>query len=349
MFRANDTASLPTVPINRIDPERYPPGHVGTHAAMLAVAHEALVRAGRDPAQPLHDCALIVGTSGFSYIAEAEFRRAAATGQTLSRLPIATPGVVIRQLAIALGIAGPVFCLSNACASSANALLVARDLILRRQVSCALVLGAENLSAIALSGFQSLLLLDTKGCRPFDATRRGLQLGEGMAALLLEPAGGDGGYSKQIRLCGGTNLCDPHHVTATNPNGDTMAHVMRAARAQAHGADIVAIKAHGAGSVDNDLAEANALRAVFGTRLPPITALKRCLGHTLAACGAVETVAFLACLDAGFIPATGGFEQVDPALAISPITQAQPAQTGVYLLNFFGFGGNFASLVIAHG
>jgi 3-oxoacyl-(acyl-carrier-protein) synthase len=112
---------------------------------------------------------------------------------------------------------------------------------------------------------------------------------------------------------------------------------------------IVAIKAHATGSADNDLAEAAAMKTVFGARVPPFTGLKRSLGHTLAACGAVETVAFLACLDAGFIPPTAGFEALDPALGVQPLAQAQSAPAGIYLYNFFGFGGNYGSLVIGHG
>jgi len=87
---------------------------------------------------------------------------------------------------------------------------------------------------------------------------------------------------------------------------------------------------------------------VFGDALPPITALKRYLGHTSCACGAMETVALLAALQEGFIPAAAGFAEVDPALGCVPMTQAIPARAGNYLLNFFGFGGNYASVVIAH-
>lgn len=90
------------------------------------------------------------------------------------------------------------------------------------------------------------------------------------------------------------------------------------------------------------------MRKVFA-RLPPFTALKRYLGHTLAACGAIETIALLAALQTGKIPSTAGFETVDPEIGISPLRQSLPAIPGNYLFNYFGFGGNCASLVIAHG
>jgi len=91
------------------------------------------------------------------------------------------------------------------------------------------------------------------------------------------------------------------------------------------------------------------MRTVFGARLPPFTALKRYLGHTLGACGVVETVALLATLEAGFVPAAAGFSTVDPALGCAPMTEPLPENAGRYLLNFFGFGGNYAALVIGHG
>ena len=113
--------------------------------------------------------------------------------------------------------------------------------------------------------------------------------------------------------------------------------------------DVIAIKAHGTASLDSDAAEAAAMRAVFADSVPPFTVIKRYTGHTLAACGAIETVAFLAALAAGFVPATAGFTRIDPELGIVPTTTAIPATTGDYLLNYFGFGGNYASLVLRHG
>jgi 3-oxoacyl-[acyl-carrier-protein] synthase-1 len=234
---------------------------------------------------------------------------------------------------------------STACSSRANALLHARDLILRGEVARALVLGVEALSMITLSGFRSLMMLDEAGCRPFDVARSGLQLGEGVAALLLERAG------TGARLLGGANLCDTHHMTSASPDGEAMARTMRGALDDAGVApgDIVAIKAHATASRDNDAAEAAAMRRVFGAALPPITALKRYLGHTMSACGAIETAALLTTLDAGFIPAAAGFAEVDPELGCVPMTQSRLATPGNYLLNYFGFGGNYASIVISHG
>jgi 3-oxoacyl-[acyl-carrier-protein] synthase-1 len=91
------------------------------------------------------------------------------------------------------------------------------------------------------------------------------------------------------------------------------------------------------------------MRALWGDRLPPFTAIKRYLGHTLGACGAVELAAILGCLRAGFVPATAGFTTPDPELRVAPLTAPAPAVTGAVMLNFFGFGGNYASLLVQHG
>jgi 3-oxoacyl-(acyl-carrier-protein) synthase len=238
--------------------------------------------------------------------------------------------------------------ITTACSSSANALLVAATLLRRGEARRALVIGVEGLSATALSGFHSLLLLDPEGCRPFDAGRRGMQLGEAVGAVLLEAddtaRGGD-------RLLGGANLCDTHHMTSASPDGSAMRSVMEMALADAglQPTDVAVIKAHATGSLDNDTAEAAAMRALFGEGLPPFTGIKRYLGHTLGACGAVELAAFLGCLRAGFVPPTAGFTHPDSALRVTPLTEFRPAPRGPAMLNFFGFGGNYASLLVTNG
>jgi len=209
------------------------------------------------------------------------------------------------------------------------------------------VVGVERLCATTLSGFSSLMLLDPRGCRPFDAARRGLHFGEGAGALLLGTE--DGANAQQPRLLGGASLCDVHHPTRANPDGSGMARCIRQALEDAGVAPaaIVAIKAHGTGSSDSDAAEAAAMRSVFA-RMPPFTALKGYFGHTLAACGAIETIALLAGLAQGHIPAVAGFETTDPEIGVSPLRRPILAAAGRYLLNYFGFGGNCASLVVGH-
>lgn len=332
------------LPVNQFDHSPFPPGEAGAMACIESVIQETLVEAGL-AIDDLRDAALVIGTSGFLFAAEAEYRLHASP-DTKAGLPLRAPGYLTQQLAGRLGIGGPVMTLSTACSSSANALLVAADFLRRGDVARALVVGVEGLSAITLNGFHSLMLLDPEGCRPFDARRRGMQLGEAVGAVILEADSAHGGDC----LIGGANLCDIHHVTSAAPDGSAMHAVMEMALADARlrAEDITLIKAHGTGSPDNDGAEAAAMRSLWGDRLPPFTGIKGYLGHTLGACGVVELAALLGCLRAGFVPPTAGFEQADTELHVAPLTTSLAAPRGPVMFNFFGFGGNYASFVIRH-
>jgi 3-oxoacyl-(acyl-carrier-protein) synthase len=292
------------------------------------------------------DTALIVGGGGFLYASGAElYWRSQQAGAVAAPFFVRGPAWGSALIAGHLQMRGTVLSLSTGCSSSANALLVATEMLQRGRARRVLVVGAEGLSAVTLSGFASLMLLDPEGCRPFDRHRAGLQIGEGVAALMLEADTGDG---PGVTLRGGANLCDTHHLTSASPDGSIMREVMCQAmdRAGVSPADIVAIKAHGTGSIDSDRAEGNALRSVFGDALPPVVGLKRYVGHTLGACGAVETAAWIACLKEKFLPSTAGFDTVDAEINLTPTRTELPASPGPYLLNFFGFGGNYTSLVM---
>lgn len=333
------------IQVNEYDHRPFPPGAEGIAAAIKTAIREALTEAGL-AADALQSAALVLGTSSFLFAGEAQYRHILASRGELVQPALDPPGSVALRLAGDLGIQGPVLTLSTACSSSANALLVASTLLRRGAARHALVIGVEGLSASALSGFHALMLLDPQGCRPFDAQRHGMQLGEGIGAVLLE-AGDDGD-----QLLGGANLCDIHHMTSASPDGSAMRAVMEMALAAAglRPQDVALIKAHGTGSLDNDTAEAAAMHSLFGASLPPFTAIKRYVGHTLGACGVIELAALLGCLRAGFVPATAGFTQADTALRITPLTQSQAAPGGPVMLNFFGFGGNYASLLLlTHG
>lgn len=340
--------ALPAQPhpwVNQIDRTPFGDGREALFAMMRRAALDALAAAGV-AREALRDTALLIGSSSFHFVNEAEYHHRYRTDSGTEHGPTCS-GEVTDRLAAELGVGGPVFAIHTACSSSANALLVGCELLQRGEVERVLVLGCEGLSAVPLGGFASLLLLDPEGCRPFDRDRRGLQLGEGFAALVLERRDGGAGAA----LVGGANLCDHYHVTSASPDGGAMEAVMREALALAgvEPGAIHGVKAHGTGSADNDAAEAAAMLRLFGAAVPPFTGFKRSLGHTLGACGAVETVALLACLRGGFLPPTLGFATPDPELGVTPLTAPLSAGRGHYLLNFFGFGGNYASLVLRHG
>lgn len=326
----------------------WPPGEAAAALQLLETVDQLLARWGGDRATLCgEDTALIVGTGGFLYASGAElYWRSQRAGTATTPFRVRGPAWGSELIADHLHLNGPVLTLSTGCSASANALLAATEMLQRSRVRRVLVVGAEGLSAVTLSGFASLMLLDPEGCRPFDRDRAGLQIGEGIAALMLEV---DVANATRAYLRGGANLCDTHHLTSASPDGRIMHEVMCQALASAgiRAADVIAVKAHGTGSIDSDRAEAHALRSLFGVTLPPVFALKRYVGHTLGACGAIETAALIGCLENGFVPATAGFHCADPELNVQPTRTPLPARQGAYLLNFFGFGGNYTSLVLA--
>ncbi|MDH4133978.1 MAG: hypothetical protein OEV31_04260, partial [Gammaproteobacteria bacterium] len=164
------------IQINQFDRAPFPPGAATATAVMETAVQEALTEAHLDRTA-LRDAALVIGTSSFLFAAEAEYRRVLAETGATSMPPLTPPGQAALRVANHLGIEGPVLTLTTACSSSANALLAAADFIRRGEVRRALVLGVEGLSTISLGGFHSLMLLDPQGCQPFDAQRRGMQIG----------------------------------------------------------------------------------------------------------------------------------------------------------------------------
>ncbi|MBI5885421.1 MAG: hypothetical protein HZB85_02425 [Deltaproteobacteria bacterium] len=317
---------------------------------VLALAlDEAIGSAGLDR-NDIRDSALILGTSGLLYEAEAIYAREKVLGDAPVPVGIRGTGRAASRMAKGLGLRGPVLTVTTACTSSANAVLAAMRMLRRGDAKRAIVVGVEALSAFTLNGFYSLMLLSPAGTRPFDAARGGIQLGSACAVLILESVDAPPSPSTGV-LLGAANLCDTHNVISTGLDGKVAASVMAAAIRDAGitPADIKTIKAHGTGSIDNDATEVAAMKAVFGRAMPSFTGFKGYIGHTLGACGAIETAALLGALADGFIPSTLGFESADPAMAAVPLAEHLQAVPGCYMLNFFGFGGNNTSLIIRHG
>lgn len=360
--------------VSRFPLARREAGEGGAAARLLQVVGDTLGQIaddapGSEPVAP-EDFGIVVGTSGFLYATAAElYGRAIGLISDAPAVFTRGPSWGAALIVEKFGLLGPCLTVTSGCSSSANALLLATEMIRRGRARRVLVVGAEELSAVTLSGFDSLMVLDPECCRPFDRDRAGIQVGEAITAMVLE--GGDknetagsgsrrSGHSREsgnlpdekfARIRGGANRCDTHHLTAATPDGSVMREVMAEALANARiaPADVVAVKSHGAGSTDSDRAEAAALRALFGDALPPVLALKRHVGHALGACGTLETAALIGCVAAGFLPAAAGFRTVDPDLGVTPLREAIAAAPGNYLLNSFGFGGNYTSLVLHLG
>jgi 3-oxoacyl-[acyl-carrier-protein] synthase-1 len=327
-YRIPDGADL-------FDPSRF-------ETLILEAAAEALKGAGLKQAE-LAALPVFVGSSAFT-ISLSEHAMAASLAKGGQALALPHVGFQqIAELSRRLGVGGAAYAFNTACTSAANALMTASRMLRLGRHAHALVLGVELANLTTLAGFSGLQLIASE-LKPFDLKRGGIVLGEGIGAVLLSAASeGAGGFS----IAGACSNSDTHSVTTANPDGSSIAaleaELLRSSGVEA--SEILALKSHGTASPMNDTGEAAGMRRVFNP-LPPLLALKPYIGHTLGACGANELVLLCAALERGFLPAVPGFETLDPLLGVTPLLKKMPSRPGLSMLNFFGFGGNNAALLL---
>ncbi|MFI2078120.1 MULTISPECIES: beta-ketoacyl-[acyl-carrier-protein] synthase family protein [Streptomyces] len=327
----------------------------------LVAAREALADAALSPAEwDPSRVGVVIGVSTGSTESWAPHFASLAAGRPEDvspfLLPRTVPNMAAAEIAIRFGAQGPGFAVSTACAAGATAIGVARDLV--RSGTCDVVVaGGSEAPAVpivatcfAQMGALSRRADDPAGaCRPFAAGRDGFVLGEGAGMLILErPEHATArGATLHARLTGYGASSDAHHITAPHPQGRGAEAAIRAALADAGLAprDIGHVNAHGTGTVLNDLAEARALRRVFGTP-PPVTAVKSIVGHALGGAGAIEAACTVLSLRHGLVPPTANHDEPDPDCDLDVVTAApRPVRATSALSNAFGFGGQNAVLV----
>jgi len=251
----------------------------------------------------------------------------------------------------ALDFRGPITIVSNACASGSNAVGQAYEMVRSGQTQRAIAGGYDSLCEMVFSGFDSLQALSPTVCRPFDARRDGLALGEGAAIVFLETleSARKRGATILGELIGYASSIDRHHLTQPHPHGDTTQAVMKTACASACVVpeEIGYVNAHGTGTPLNDSSEAIAISEWAGSRAAtlPVSSTKANVGHLLGAAGAVEAVVCLMVLAEQWLPPETAFENPDPACKFPVVHQSQDAKVNVALSNSFGFGGVNASLI----
>ncbi|MDO5536606.1 MAG: beta-ketoacyl-[acyl-carrier-protein] synthase family protein [Desulfovibrionaceae bacterium] len=252
-------------------------------------------------------------------------------------------------LAAALGADGPVLTLSNACTSGADAVGMGLDMLRCGMASRVLCGGADAMSLVSHTGFARLMLADTGPCRPFDAHRQGLNLGEGAAFLVLEhPAAARARGAEILGFVRGFGAhADAHHFTAPHPEGEGLAHSVTDALEQAglKAGDLAFVNVHGTGTRENDRVEGRTLsRLLPGV---PLWASKGLTGHTLGAAGAIEAVFTLLALRRGIVPKSAGFAEQDPDIGASPTMTDLPVSSPSALSTSLGFGGGNAALILS--
>jgi len=247
----------------------------------------------------------------------------------------------------ALHLEGPAAVISCACSSSAKVFASARRAIEAGVIDAAVVGGVDSLCLTTLHGFHALQLVAPRPCRPFDATRDGLSIGEAAAFALLERAG-DAVDADAVLLAGTGESSDAYHMSAPPPDGRgaraAMLKALAAARLAPH--EIGYINFHGTGTPSNDAAEGLAVASVLGKDVPG-SSTKGATGHTLGAAGALEAVICALALEAGLMPAGVNTTQVDPALPVNYLRENRSAKLARVMSNSFGFGGSNCSLILA--
>ncbi len=256
------------------------------------------------------------------------------------------------KLADHLGISDYITTISTACSSAANAVLLGARLIQNGTLKRVIAGGTECLTRFHLNGFNSLKILDTELCKPFDKNRAGINLGEGAAYIVLESediANRDG-KEYFFELIGWGNACEAFHQTASSPEGDGALLAMKKALkiSGLQPKDIAYINAHGTGTDNNDISEGRAIERLFSPDIPHVSSTKPYTGHTTSAAGTVESIITLLGMKHNMIFPNLNFREQMPELSFKPVEKLITDITVNHALtNSFGFGGNNTALIFS--
>jgi len=244
-----------------------------------------------------------------------------------------------------LGLEGPAAMISTACSSSAKVFAAASRLIALGLCDAAVVGGVDSLCRNTLYGFASLDLVGSEPCRPCDAQRGGISIGEAAGFALLEKPEAARDHSG-IALLGYGESSDAYHMSTPHPEGEGAALAMRRALASASldPAAIDYINMHGTASQVNDSMEDKAITSVFGTNTPA-SSTKGWTGHALGAAGITEAIISALCLQNGFLPGCLNAHRIDPSFTSRILMSSEHRPLRRVLSNSFGFGGSNASLI----
>lgn len=265
------------------------------------------------------------------------------------------PSYATDQLAEHFGLQGPRASITTACSSSATSIAYGAELIKSEQADVMVCGGGEALSELTFGGFCSLQVVDPLPCRPFDARRKGLTLGEGAAVLILEDKERALGRGARIygELLGYSLGGEAYHITAPEETGKEEARIISEALHDAgvKPQEVDYINAHGTGTILNDQVETLAIKAVWGEEASqiPVSSTKSMIGHCLGAAGGLEAVASLLAIQHHFIPPTAGFERGDEVCDLDYYPQPKSTEVRIALSNSFAFGGNCTTLVFGTG
>lgn len=323
----------------------------------LVSAREAMAQAGLRP-DPLRT-AVIMGTGGGGLITSDEAYRAVYEAGKSRVHPFTVPRLMhsaaASHISMEMGLMGPAFSVSSACASSNHAIGLAVQMLRAGSVDVALAGGSEAmLSFGGIKAWEGLRVMSPEACRPFSKGRSGMVQGEGAAVFVLEEREAALGRGAQIlaEICGVGMTSDASDIVMPNPEGAARAMQLAILDAGWIPQMVDHINAHGTATAANDRCEAEALRRVFGPRASeiPVTSTKSLHGHLIGAAGAVELIGCLSAVQSGLVPPTAGFLSSDPDCTVDLVTgTARQGRFDKVLSNGFAFGGLNAVLALGRG
>lgn len=327
----------------------------------FVAAEEALGDSGLDIAADPDRVGIVMGTAMDGVTTVAGTQAAYDAGKRVGPrfVPMTIGNIAAAQISIAHGITGPSMTLNTACSAGGDAIMTAAMLLRTGEADAVLAVGGESiLCPIVVAGLSQAHALSRRNetpeqaCRPFDADRDGFVIGEGGGALILETEEHARARGAHIyaALAGYANTSDAHHVTAPHPEGAGAAACMRRAlkRASLQPSDIGYINAHGTSTGLGDIAETQAVKAVFGGRAsaPPVSSTKSMTGHLMGAGGITEAIACILAIRDGILPPTLHLAHPDPACDLDYIpNEARKTRITAAMSNSLGFGGQNSSLI----
>jgi nodulation protein E len=322
----------------------------------LVAASEGIAMAGLAEAGALGErSAVIVGTGiGGAETIETGIHNAYVTGQRVDpwSVPRLMPNAAASQLSARYGARGPSFAVSSACASGTQAIGIGAQMVRAGVVDRAIVGGTEAcITGSGMKSWEALRVLSPDLCRPFSKDRNGMALGEGAAIFVIESEEAIGGRAirPEAEILGYGTSSDAGDIVRPDSGGAARAIRIALAEAGVEPDAIDYVNAHGTGTLANDIAEAAALEAVFGSRLArlPVSSTKPIHGHALGAAGAIELAVTLMAARDGVAPPTINWTTPDPRCAIDCVPhEARPVAIRVAMSNSFAFGGINAVLVV---
>jgi 3-oxoacyl-[acyl-carrier-protein] synthase-1 len=261
-------------------------------------------------------------------------------------------GSITERIAEDIDFKDEIVTINTACSSSVNSIMYASRLIRNGVLDVAVAGGVDSLTRFTLNGFNSLMILDKEPCKPFDANRNGLNLGEGAGFLLLvsEKVLKQESLQSLCEVTGYGNTNDAFHQTASSPEGRGSYLAMEAAlqMSKLKTSDIDYINLHGTGTKNNDSSEGSAIQRLFGDSVPHLSSTKSFTGHTLGASGGIEAVFSAMSIINGCVFPNLRFNASMPEVGFSPVTQYKGDMNIRHVMsNSFGFGGNCSSIIFS--